>query len=259
MTIFGRKFKPRWWAILLTVAFIAMTIRLGHWQGDRAAYKIEQQRQLDASMAEPPLDVWNARTESSDANASLASGGYRYRAVKLVGEFDAATLFFVDNRIQDGKAGYAVIQRFRAKRPTEASHETRDFLVERGWVAASLDRAQLPNIDTPKGDVAITGRINLPRSRNPGNVDNDAASSRLNYVNIAELQTRTGVKFEPYTLDQTEGAGFIVGTERAAPSFGHQKNLAYQVQWYAFAALAFVLFVVFSFKKVERSNHVPNA
>jgi surfeit locus 1 family protein len=262
MTTSRRVFRPKWWAVLLTILFVVLTIRLGHWQGDRASYKIEQQRQLDSAMAEPPLDVWKVRADSTLPGAQDASdvgAQFRYRAVKLVGTFDREKLYFVDNRIQDGKAGYAVLQRFRAKPPTEPANETREFLVERGWVSASLDRAKLPAIDTPEGEVAITGRINQPRSRNPGTQDNESASNRLNYVNIAELTARTGVKFEPYVLDQTEGAGFIVGTERAAPSFGHQKNLAYQVQWYAFAALALVLFIVFSFKKVERSNHVSNA
>ena len=243
-----RVFRPKWWSVLLTLAFVVLTVRLGHWQGDRAAYKIEQQRQLDASMIAPPLDIWSSRPDSIDAISAA-----RYRAVKLVGEFDPERIFFVDNRIQDGKAGYAVLQRFRATRSTDVTADALEVLVERGWIAAPLDRARLPDVDTPKGRVEITSRINLPRSRNPGTVDNDAASKRINYVNIAELQTRTGVKFEPYILDQTAGTGFIAGTERAAPSFGHQKNLAYQVQWYAFAALAVVLFLYFSFRRVERN------
>jgi surfeit locus 1 family protein len=244
-----RIFRPKWWAVVLTLVFVIVTIRLGNWQGDRAAYKIEQQSQLDAAMKAAPLDASKVSASEDDIAA------LRYRPIAARGTFDAKHRYFVDNKIQDGKAGYTVLQLFAIE------GTNRRVFVERGWLVASGDRSQLPNIESPPSAVAISGRINLPISRNPGTVDNDFSTQRINYVNLKELQLHIGKAFgesavaiEPYVLEQQSGDGFIAGTQRALPASGHQKNLAYQVQWYAFAALAAILFVFFSFRKVEVSS-----
>jgi surfeit locus 1 family protein len=249
-----RVFRPKWWAVLLTLVFVIVTIRLGNWQGDRAAYKIAQQTQLDAAMKSTPLDV--ATLNASKENIATL----RYRPVTARGTFDAKHLYFVDNKIQDGKAGYAVLQRLTF------DGTNRSVFVERGWVAANADRAQLPSIDTPANIVSISGRINLPISRNPGTITNDFATARINYVNLEELQSRlgkalgdSGAVIEPYVFEQSAGDGFIAGTQRALPSSGHQKNLAYQVQWYAFAGLALILFLFFSFRRVDALSDETNS
>ena len=141
------------------------------------------------------------------------------------------------------------MQLFRAESDA-SSKETRHILVDRGWVEAAADRTKLPALDTPPNRVAITGRFNLPQSRNPGTFDNATLTnaSRINYINIEELSKRFNIALEPYVIEQTAGPGFL-GTQRALPAANYQKNLAYQVQWYAFAALAIVLFIVLSFRK----------
>ncbi len=235
-----RRFRPRWWAAALTLVFAAITIHLGNWQGTRAEYKIEQQRLLDEALAAPPKNF----AELASDKAADRGTAFRYRSVNLAGEFDSGRLFFVDNKIQDGKAGYGVLQLMRASLGDAKKH----VLVDRGWIAANNDRSQLPQLDTPKGIVDIVGRVNLPISRNPGTADNNATDPRINYVNIDELAKRLNLALEPYVIEQTSGAGFL-NTPRAAPAANYQKNRAYQMQWYAFAALAVVLFLVLSFRK----------
>jgi surfeit locus 1 family protein len=242
-----RIFQPKWWAVLLTLVFVVVTIRLGNWQGDRAAYKIAQQTQLEAATKATPLDAANVSANEENI-ASL-----RYRPIATRGTFDVKQLYFVDNKIQDGKAGYAALQLFAIE------GTNRRVFVERGWIVANADRNQLPKIDTPTAPGSISGRINLPISRNPGTIDNDFSTPRINYVNLKELQSRVGGEIEPYVFEQQVGDGFIAGTERALPSSGHQKNLAYQVQWYAFAALALILFLFFSFRRVEALGEETNS
>jgi surfeit locus 1 family protein len=226
--------------MVVTVIFAALTIRLGNWQGDRAEYKIGQQAQLDAALAAPPLDVADVLVNANPA-VSL-----RYRSISLQGQFVANELFFVDNRIVDSKAGYGLVQSFRLTAPTGAN---RTILVERGWLTASTDRNVLPAVETPGGLVQISGRINVPPSRNPGTFDNDGGK-RLNYLNIAELSQRLNRPLELFVVEQTGGPGFT-GTVRPAPGANFEKNRAYQVQWYAFAALAVIIFFVLSFRKVD--------
>ena len=236
-----RRFRPKWWAAILAIVFAAITIRLGHWQGERATYKQTQQAQLDAAVNGAPI------TSRQLFGTNEPGITLRYRKISLSGSFDENALFFVDNRIHDGKAGYALLQVLRTSVDGAPS---RNVLVDRGWVLAPADHAKLPQVQTPAGEIRIDAQVNLPPSRNPGTVTNATAGNRLNYVQIDELSKQVGVKLEPYILEQIGGPGFT-GAVRAAPGANYQKNLAYQVQWYAFAALAVIIFFVLSFRKQD--------
>ena len=244
MTLRGRKFQPKLWALVVTALFAAITVRLGHWQSDRAEYKISQQTQLNAALSAPPLKFADLATISIPANVSTA---LRYRSVELEGVFVENERFLLDNRIVEGKAGYGVFQSFRID-PVLGVVD-RSVLVDRGWVVAAPDRSTLPKIETPSGIVRITGRINQPPSRNPGTFDN-GVETRLNYVNLDELSQRIGHTLEPMIVEQTTGPGFT-GVARAAPGANFERNRGYQLQWYAFAAMAVIIFFILSFRKQE--------
>ena len=213
-------------------------MRLGNWQGERAQYKIDQQTQLDTALAAAPLQLVDV-----PANAS-AGTDLRYRSLSITGTFVSDELFYVDNRIVDAKAGYGLLQSFRAE---SATGTARTILVDRGWMRASGDRSVLPTVETPQGNVTIVGRINVPPSRNPGTFDNDGGT-RLNYVNIPELSKRLNRGVEPFILEQTTGPGFS-SIERPLPGANFEKNRGYQLQWYGFAALSIIIFLILSFRK----------
>lgn len=233
-----RRFRPKLWALVLTIVFVAINVRLGNWQGERAEYKIGQQAQLDAALAAAPLKF-------DDLRPGAGTGvELRYRSMSLTGTFVADELFYVDNRIVDAKAGYGLLQSFRVE---SASSPNRTVLVDRGWLRASGNRASLPVVDTPTGNVTITGRINTPPSRNPGTFDNDGGQ-RLNYVSVPELSTRLARPVEPFIFEQASGPG-LVEAARPLPGANFEKNRGYQLQWYAFAAMAVIIFLVLSFRK----------
>lgn len=235
-----RVFRPKWWALLLTVLVVALTVRLGNWQGERASYRQQQQQMQQHADALTPLnaDKLSRIAELGDAD--------RYRPVKIDATFVPGTLLFVDNRISDGKAGYGLVQ-LLATQGRDGTAAPRYYVVDRGWVAAPPVRDKLPEIASPGGVVTIEARLNLPPSRNPGTAANDDGA-RLNYVNIDELARRWRRELAPFVLEQTAGPGFT-GVDRPAAGTNYEKNLIYQMQWYSFAALAVVLFLVLSFGK----------
>lgn len=235
-----RSFRPKLWALILTIAFAAINVRLGNWQGERAEYKIGQQAQLDAALTAAPLKFDELQT-GTDTGVEL-----RYRRLSLTGTFVADELFYVDNRIVDAKAGYGLLQSFMVESATGAR---RTVLVDRGWLKASGNRASLPPVDTPSGSVTISGRINTPPSRNPGTFDNDGGQ-RLNYVSVPELSTRLKRSVQPFIMEQATGPGFIE-VARPLPGASFEKNRGYQLQWYAFAAMAVGIFLALSFRKAD--------
>ena len=133
MTLRDRQFQPKLWAVVVTVLFVAITIRLGNWQSDRAEYKISQQSQLDAALSALPLKFSDVATTVNVATV------LRYRSVELAGSFIENERYFLDNRIVEGKAGYGVLQSFRID--PAAGFDNRTVLVDRGWVAAARDRS----------------------------------------------------------------------------------------------------------------------
>ena len=233
-----RRFRPKLWALILSIVFAVGTVRLGNWQGERAQYKIDQQSQLDTAVTAAPLQLIDIPSRASSGT------DLRYRSVSITGTFVADELFYVDNRIVAAKAGYGLLQSFRTE---SGNGEGRTILVDRGWVRASGDRAILPVIETPSGNVTITGRINLAPSRNPGTFDNDGGK-RLNYVNIDEISQRLKRPIEPFVLEQTSGPGFS-NIERPLPGANFEKNRGYQLQWYGFAGLSIIIFLILSFRK----------
>lgn len=138
MTLRGRKFQPKLWACVVTVLFAAVTIRLGNWQSDRAEYKISQQAQLQAALSAAPLNITD-----SVATANVATA-LRYRSIELTGSFVENERFLLDNRIVEGKAGYGVLQIFRTDTTLGGNEYT--VLIDRGWVAAGLNRQRCPRL-----------------------------------------------------------------------------------------------------------------
>lgn len=246
-----RQFRPRLGAALLTTVFAVITIRLGNWQGDRAAWRLAQQAQLQAATEAPPLTTHALPTTLSESDP------LRYRRVSARGRFLPDRQYLLDNRVQDGHAGFAVLQVFALQPPEDGTKQPERggyVLVDRGWVATPADRNKLPLLDTPTDAVSIDGRINQPASRNPGTADN-VPGRLLNYIDLDALSQRAGVVLRPWLLEQSAGPGFVGGT-RPTPGANHEKNLIYQMQWYAFAGLAVVLFVVLSFR--PRAAHGAN-
>lgn len=236
-----RAFRPRWWAALLTILVVALTVRLGNWQGERASYRLQQQQLQEQGRVMSPLDAQRLSrvAELNDSD--------RYRLVRIAAVFVPGTTLFVDNRISDGKAGYGVLQLIATHSEEATAVPQRYYLLDRGWIAAPPLRDRLPDVPSPAGVVTIEARLNLPPSRNPGSAPN-GDSAQLNYVNIDELEKRWQRHVAPFVLEQTAGPGFT-GVDRPPAGSNYEKNLIYQMQWYSFAALAVVLFIVLSFRK----------
>jgi surfeit locus 1 family protein len=138
-------FKSSFFAIVTFLLMVTLLISLGVWQLKRADEKrqfLQQQRKAFNS-------VITLSATTADNSPLL-----RYRQATVEGFYDTAKQFLIDNQIVQGKVGYFVLTPFVLTGTTKA------VLVNRGWVAASLDRSQLPNITFTPTATDITGRIN---------------------------------------------------------------------------------------------------
>ena len=228
-----RTFRPGWVPSLASAAFIALTIALGNWQTRRAEEKLALGRMLDDEARGPALQVPSERADET---------GFDRRRVAARGTFLTRDTFFLDNKVVRGAVGYEVLTPLQPERGGTA------VLVNRGWIPGG-DRSKMPEVPTPDGVQAIEGIAVVPGKRflelAP---EANAGSLRENLV-LSREETRLGLRLQPFVIEQTSEArdGLVRAWER--PDTGAERHRSYALQWYSFAALAAVLYVVLGFKR----------
>jgi len=119
----------RWrnaFVLLAALAGVALAVRLGLWQLDRAAQKEVLQAQLETRAGAPVLAA-PALARSPEMAAAQAD-----RRVRLGGRWIAGHTVYLDNRQMDGKVGFHVVT------PLLLDDSRDAVLVQRGWVARNF-------------------------------------------------------------------------------------------------------------------------
>ncbi|PTT78344.1 transmembrane cytochrome oxidase [Pelomonas sp. HMWF004] len=233
----------RGWVVLVSALLAALLMgRLGLWQLDRAAQKLALQAAIDAEAARPAL-----------ANAELSGGDQLHRRVLLRGHWVAERTVWLDNRPMDGRTGFFVVTPLRLAGRDEA------VLVQRGWAPRNqLDRAQLPALTTPTGEVEIMGRLAASPSRLYELGEGGTGAIRQN-LDVASFAAESGLRLLPLTVVQTASAVSDDGLTRhwPAPELGLHKHYGYAFQWFALCALILVLYVWFQLIRPRLRRQQP--
>jgi surfeit locus 1 family protein len=227
---------------LVAVAVIALTISLGNWQARRAAEKSARQALLDARVREAPVAL--------DARAVDASA-LEWRRVRLEGEIDAAHTMLLDNRVHAGRPGYHVVA------PVRLAGSAMHVLVDQGWIPQGRSRAELPPVNPPSGRILIEGQAVVPSARVfelKAEAPQFRAGERTVIQNVLldRIAQATGLQLLPILVLQTAGPPEGLVRDWPAPAEGIEKHRMYSLQWYSFAALAAVLYVVFLWRRARR-------
>jgi surfeit locus 1 family protein len=239
----NREFAPRAGFAVLTVAAIALFVSLGTWQLDRAREK----RALVDSFQ-----------RGADATVELGAGVAfdalpRYQHVRAAGQYLPDRQVLIDNMpSQAGKPGYRVLTPLRV-----AGAADRLLLVDRGWVPLGASRDSLPDVQVSAVARTVSGRLDVlpaPGVRvGEAGVAGDAGWPRvLNFPREADLERALGEPVEAriLLLDPAAPDGY----ERAwrpALQFGPERHYGYAVQWFAFGAVALILFVALNLRRTD--------
>lgn len=224
--------------MLLTAAGIALFVSLGIWQLERAAYKAELEHKFEQRLAEDyrPLD---AAEDFSDI---------QYRKLRLQGRYDLEHQLLLDNQVHEGRAGYHVLTPFRL---VDSDYL---LLVDRGWAAWGERRSPLPPIlppvqpDIASGIAFVPGEPALKLGAAPLSGD---WPRLITYLDIAELRQIYSADLLPMVLwmaPENPGAYLRDWDPIWLPP---EKSRAYALQWFSFAAISLVLFVVLNLRKIE--------
>lgn len=222
---------------------IPLFISAGSWQWNKAALKAERQQQLDSRGAQSALAIPATLADPEILN---------YRKVVVQGRYEPEFQILIDNRTHNGQAGYHVVT------PLRIEGSNIRLLVNRGWIPAPGDRQQTPSIETPAGIVQLGGMAVVPparffslgsgsRSADPGwqtiwqNLDLERYGKTVAFpIQPVVLQLDP-----PGTAAEADG-GFV--REWRRPDERRFVNVGYALQWWAFAATTFALWLVLSFR-----------
>jgi len=240
--------RPSWFAIVLTLAGIALFVRLGLWQLDRA----DEARHLLATFDAAP----KAALEDFAA-VRTAPPADRYPHVRLRGRFLADRGWLRDEQVRDGKLGVEAYAAF-AVEGNDAASGSEVLLVDRGWIAWSHEHGTQPLLPAlPEGDVELSG-VYAPFPGNGIRVGGNALARQSTWpkltlaIDAQEIVADLGRPLLPRVLllDADAASGFARSwTPSVMPPERHR---AYAVQWFAFAVAAIVIFVLLHFKKVQK-------
>lgn len=222
---------------LLTLAAVVAFANLGRWQWNKGDLRATQAAEF---------------ARGTDVAEPLADRGLeqvpRFQRVRVTGRLDPTRQFLLDNRTNAGRPGYEVL--------TPLHREGRDtILVDRGWVPFSGFREKLPDVSfAAGGNVEITGRVDeLPVE---GLASGHAAPDEkapwpkvTSYPTQMELARSLGrhVESRILLLDANAPNGYV--REWQPPGLTADRHWSYGVQWYAFAVLAVVLWLILGFRR----------
>lgn len=221
-----------------TVLLVALGIMLGNWQERRAAEKTALQARIAARGAAPPLAL-------GPAIAPLAP--LEYRRVTLSGEFVAGWPVLLDNRPEQGRAGYYLVMPFKI-----AGSDT-CVLVARGWLPRGAAFGSVPRFDTPAGRVTIEGSVtgSLGHIMQLGSATPLKPGAIVQNVDVDGFARASGLKLQPFFVEQSgpRTPGEALARDWPAPYTGIERHKGYALQWYGLAAMAFLFFVITGFRR----------
>ena len=233
----------RQWVILtvLGLVMIPVMIRLGYWQLHRHENRVANNEVISANLSAEPV-----RVESVTEPGAVLAREDLYRVVTAEGRYDSARTVVARQRTDAGgeRIGYHVITPL-------VLDGGGTVLVNRGWVSPGDDITVFPKIPAPPaGEVTVTGRLRPDETTSATGIRNrpglpPGQISLISSTALADDMPRTLVSGYLELVSTTPGP---TGTQpQLIPSpdaSGIGPHLAYAIQWWLFAAMVPVGWVV---------------
>ena len=259
--------------LVAAVLCVSLAVRLGFWQLDRARQKLALQAQMQSRALLPAL------AQAELAHTAALAEAQHYRPVRLQGRWLADRTVHLDNRQMDARQGFFVVTPLLLA-PGDA------VLVQRGWRPRDFnDRSALTPLDSPGGEVVVTGRIAPPPSKLFALGGAETGAIRQN-LDVAALAAEIGVGLRPLSVQQLDGPPGAVPASSAAtadpaatpaagpdvrpagdtllrhwplPAVDVGKHHGYAFQWFALSALITGLYVWFQLIRPRCVRHVQSS
>lgn len=217
--------KIRWLPALLILAVIAVTVRLGFWQSDRAHKKEALEANIVRYERASPVPV---------GAQPIPLASIEFHRVRATGRFMPELAVYLDNRPYNDQPGFYVVMPFKLSGGGYV-------LVNRGWLPRNIaDRTAIEPFATPAGDVEIEGiaRADASRAFELGEGGSAPHQKIRQNLDVAVFAKETGLPLQPFVIQQTSDDGDRLVRDWPAPTTGVERNYGYMFQWWGMAAAA---------------------
>lgn len=229
---------------LLAIAMIvaAVCVAFGIWQIARLHQKQQFNAAVRAGLTAAP------RPLADLVPADVDPDSVRFRRVTATGTYDPENQVELYGRTQDGRPGSHLLT------PLVTDYGL-TVIVDRGWIPLGLD----PSQETPPtGRVQVDGVLFASEGDPPGQVG--SATERVDTlvrVDLARIQDQLPYRIAPvYVLLQermTTEPGELP-LPAPLPELSEEPHLSYALQWFTFATIAMVGFVIVALREGRGSN-----
>jgi len=229
--------QPNKKLLVLVLFLFPLLMVLGFWQLDRAD---EKQTIVAAFRA-------NQQAAPAGLATLLAGGNLQYRPAWLTGILDPSRQIVLDNRVKNGRPGYEVLESMRID-GLEVDGQAQMILVNRGWVPASLDRSQLPQIESVVGEVQLRGFL-YHNLRGGYRLDDGIKvvgqwPSRVGWISVERAEELFGQSFYGYQLRLDSDSIGALETDWVTVAVQPEKHMGYAVQWFVMALVLLIMTLI---------------
>lgn len=248
--------KGFWVAVVLTLVSVGILIKLGLWQLDRGNEKLRYEQQLSqrATQSSRPLDTviseWreeSVRTQQS-LNPSTLNG--LKADVQLVKK--SGLVFLLDNQINQGTVGYVIYM----LGDVQTQDGRKQLLIDLGFVAASNDRRELPQIGNVTLPTNMSGRL-YTRSVNPLSHElglEKTTPTRIQNINIDSLSQYTGQEVLPFFFQPQSLNSWPYEMLWRPTAMKSEKHFGYSFQWFVMAAVLLSLMLLIGYRHLNKHS-----
>jgi cytochrome oxidase assembly protein ShyY1 len=244
--------EQAWLGALLGVVVLSIVfLFLGRWQYHRHEARSARNNLVSINYFASPITLSNLLPGVRESPATPLPKDLEWRQVITTGRYLSQYTVLLRNRPQNDQNGYNILVPFRTT-------EGPILLINRGWIpSGSISAAEPDSVPAPpSGQVRVVSRLrpSEPTTSRP------APAGQTNRIAVRQL----AAALDPADARQVVNAYGLVVSESPPPALAPELsskpdpglgiNLAYAVQWVAFAVAAYVLFGVAMVREVRRRN-----
>jgi surfeit locus 1 family protein len=223
--------RPRWLvAHVVVTALVVGMVGLGFWQLRR----LDERRAANAEVLRGTRETMALDRVLRPDDESV--GRARYQRVEMRGTYDDDAEVLVRFRTKDGLPGYDVVT------PLVLDGATAAVLVVRGWVPLEIgDRWREQGTPPPAGVVEVVGLVRDPEDADRFRPTREDGRLVVGSIATTRVEQELGRDLYPgwvQLIEPDDPSSFP--EPLPTPDLGEGPHLSYAVQWFAFAAIGVI-------------------
>ena len=241
----NKYFKSTIKTTLITLILAITCMKLGSWQLNKAQFKLSLQAQYSKYENDPATQL---PTNFSNLDEM------RYKKVRVHGKYLPQYQILLDNQFDGERAGYYVLT------PLQIEGSKDIVLINRGWIEASQNHAQIPKVNTPISPQVIEGTIWIPSQKFytlEKKIDKNKTDKTWNKVwqnmDMAYFSEIVPMKTLPIVIRMSPSAEGGFARNWVRPDDRVEKHLSYAYQWYGFAIASILIYLYLSIHRIDRN------